>query len=135
MSEPVYFYMLVRTDLKSMTPGRVAAQTSHAANHMSSVASSSGNQNYVDWAHETLQNYGTAIVLDGGSLQEIEQLLEEIEATTHDDTLAGFTLDPSYSVRDGTFTHYVETKTVGWVLTQKNSKAAKLLSKLRLYNG
>jgi peptidyl-tRNA hydrolase len=54
-------YILMRHDLKSMGPGRAAAQASHAANAF--IHKYGKRKDVQSWQKQTKQGFGTAIVL------------------------------------------------------------------------
>ena len=56
-------YILMRNDLDSMKAGRAAAQASHASNAF--IHKFGKNEEVKEWANQTPQGFGTAIVLSG----------------------------------------------------------------------
>lgn len=72
MSENLYLYILIRTDLGSMGSGRACAQCSHASNAF--IKSFGKMDDVVAWSSQTPQGFGTAIVL-GASLDQIFEKL------------------------------------------------------------
>lgn len=109
----IKLYIIVRTDMASMNPGRVAAQTSHAANYFVKVAKELVEcleeqddqfiKNFSEWENETDQGFGTVIVLDGGTKENILQKLEEIDRQY----LTGIVIDPEYPIQDGDYVHII----------------------------
>ena len=110
-------YILVRTDMDSMTPGRIAAQAAHAANMFVGYAEVlkqdlKDNEEpddpfivYFDnWQKQTSDFFGTTIVLNGGTEQDIEQILIELE----DRYITGRVIDPEYPIRDGDTVHILK---------------------------
>ena len=67
MNEEKYLYLLIRTDLGSLGPGRAAAQASHAANAF--IHKYGNTKDAKTWAASTPQGFGTAIVLGVTSQQ------------------------------------------------------------------
>jgi peptidyl-tRNA hydrolase len=65
-----YLYILMRTDLPSMGPGRAAAQASHASNAFWHKYGKTKEAQA--WAASTKQGFGTAIVL-GATLEQIKE--------------------------------------------------------------
>lgn len=136
----IRLYFIVRTDMDSMTPGRVAAQVSHATSHAKQTIENATPHNpsremLKKWEAETSQAFGTAIVLDGN---KIESIVETVEALQDLGIAAGLVLDPTYSIADGDVTHYVPAFTVGWALVDvKNSPtpAITILKGFELYTG
>lgn len=111
MVEKVKLYMLVRTDLASMTPGRIAAQCAHAAHIFVNDIQEywlDGDQeewvvkNYWSWVNSTAQGYGTVIVLNGGTESDIDALMDKEEYYSR------WVIDQEYHLRDGDFTHLIK---------------------------
>lgn len=114
----IRLYFFVRTDMESMTPGRVAAQVSHATSYADQVFNNLGDGNfnkglYDLWGNQTKQNFGTAIILDGCDIEHIKSSLLKLSSLG---IQTGMVIDPSYSVPDGDVTHYLPIETVGWAL-------------------
>lgn len=64
-----YLYIVMRNDLPSLNPGKLAAQAAHVAN----VAVKRGDRKIVRrWERQTTQSFGTTIVL-GAPLAFIEK--------------------------------------------------------------
>lgn len=121
--EDYVLYILPRTDLDSMTPGRIAAQVSHAT----SMFHENTDKKIIKlWAgvheiHEltTYLDFGTVIVLNGGEMNSIMNLLDNI--SKEDLTIPiGLVRDPTYLIQDGEVTHFVDIYTCGYVLINKN---------------
>lgn len=114
-------YILIRTDMASMTTGRIAAQASHASNQFVhdynyDIERLSKNAIYAEevlklktayqeWIKQTGRGFGTVIVKDGGTEKNIRQLLNKIplEDYTHAPVI-----DPEYAIKDGETVHLVE---------------------------
>jgi len=91
MKEP-YLYILMRTDLPSMGAGRAAAQASHAA---SAFAKKYGHtKEYKEWAGETTQGFGTAIVLGVTN----DPMGEIHKAAFHQKFATEQIVDPDYAI-------------------------------------
>jgi peptidyl-tRNA hydrolase len=108
-------YIIMRTDMDSMSVGRIAAQASHAANQFVYDLERKGNSNdalmkrYIAWKNQTLGGFGTVIVLDGYSQELIEDLLYRLEeGNLEQQFFSSVVIDPEYGVRDGDFVHMVE---------------------------
>jgi peptidyl-tRNA hydrolase len=105
-------YIIMRTDMDSMSVGRIAAQASHAANQFVYDLERKGNSNdalmkrYIAWKNQTLGGFGTVIVLDGYNQELIEDVLYRLEE--EEQFFSGVVIDPEYGVRDGEFVHMVE---------------------------
>jgi peptidyl-tRNA hydrolase len=105
-------YIIMRTDMESMTLGRTAAMAAHAANQFVYDLERKGNGNdalmkrYIEWKNQTLGGFGTVIVLDGYNQELIEDVLFRLEE--EEQFFSGVVIDPEYGVRDGEFVHMVE---------------------------
>jgi hypothetical protein len=90
MSEK-YLYILMRTDLGSLSTGRAAAQASHAANAFWHTFGKT--EDAKDWAKQTSQGFGTAIVL-GATIDQIRECL----TNTKGKFLSACVIDPDYAI-------------------------------------
>lgn len=103
-------YIIVRTDLASMTQGRIAAQCAHAANMFVGEARKLidyieyENDPFVlafnEWENQTGDHFGTTIVLNGGTEDEIKAQTYRLNGNY----LTDFVIDPEYPIRDGKHT-------------------------------
>lgn len=139
-------YIIMRTDLESMNPGKAIAQGSHAANQAVKLVKSSttGSILIEEWENQTLNanplgydtgenlGFGTVLTLAGGTMEEIEDLISEIDVKDSA-SFTGFLFDPTYPIRDGKVCHHIPLHTCAWVFTRQGSAAQKLLSKLELH--
>lgn len=138
-------YIIVRKELASMTPGRVAAMASHATslmehNHNLLVSQTEiASPVYEEWVDETTQGYGTAIILQHMNWDEFkENIFAEVEALcslSPEGSMCGIVEDPTYAVKDGLVTHYLPVETCAYVLTYKGSKIANTFLNLKMYDG
>jgi hypothetical protein len=92
-NENLYLYILMRTDLPSLSTGRAAAQASHASNAF--IHKFGGREDVIRWQAQTPQGFGTAIVLSAG-FRDITETIRECHG-------AGFgvcdtVIDPDYVV-------------------------------------
>ena len=70
-------YILMRTDMDSMNPGKAMAQASHASN---AFVFRFGKENLVkQWQGETQQGFGTVLVLDVPGVQ-INDVVHRVNA-------------------------------------------------------
>jgi peptidyl-tRNA hydrolase len=88
-------YILVRNDLASMTPGRVAAQASHASNVFVKDASVMDRKRLKMWEAQTDQGFGTAIVLAASS----KQIDDVLFAAGSKGVMGMWIVDPEYGIR------------------------------------
>lgn len=76
MNEPI-LYLIMRNDIPSLNPGKLAAQAAHCANAAVAAArrsrSSSLKKLLRDWERQSKQDFGTTIVL-GAPRQYIEMM-------------------------------------------------------------
>jgi hypothetical protein len=132
-------YILVRTDTKSLNPGKGMAQVAHAANQLSEMAlrgvKATANaysteqlkdaheshaklkHAYEEWAGEgeDYRGFGTTIVLASEEPdQDFEWVRSEL-ARRQCHVGMGTVVDPTYPVRDGAVTHLVSFPTCMWV--------------------
>lgn len=126
MSEP-RLYILMRTDMDSMTSGKGMAQASHASNaFLDSVPDDITDT----WRSETSQGFGTAIVLAVPSEKNMnEVVLDALE----NGFCAGIVHDPSYPVKDGAVTHLIPVDTCAYVFVKENTVPPESLKELRLH--
>ncbi len=124
-SRPHVLYVIPRTDLDSLNPGKMAAQACHAQRHADTVLGAAAGSDmvrdggteenrtaYAEWCAETAQGFGTTIVLAGGSGDALHALVKEARGLG---LAAGVVHDPTYPIRDGQFTHAIPLDTVVWV--------------------
>ena len=133
MGYPI-LYILMRTDMDSMNPGKGMAQAAHAANQF--VATQAAHPHTFDhmaackeWAH--YNGYGTTVVLSVDSESDLRNAVNGARDEGFD---AGLTTDPTYPVRDGAVTHLIAIPTCGYVFVPNRDAARPhLVSKLRLH--
>ena len=115
----IILYIMVRTDLASMTPGRVAAQVSHATSsfheHVSHHIS-----NYQDGLVERWRSengvFGKTVVLQVYNDNDISKMAN---AMAKEFDPVGIVTDQSYVIRDGQVNITVPMVTCGFFLTSK----------------
>lgn len=122
MIEFPYLLIIMRNDMRSMTPGRCAAQAAHASTAFSTrmekifenentVAAGDQFDSYLDWRDSTTQNFGTTIVAQA-NLSTIEEL--EFLASK-ENLISAMIVDPTYPVRDGQTVHLVSVVTCSYI--------------------
>ena len=114
----IVLYILMRTDLDSMNPGKAMAQSNHAYGAMKKVIRSNlpMQPKYHEWMNSTDQEFGTTLVL-GGSEAKIDNAMAK--AVYHANVLAGWVHDPSYPISDGAVTHHLPLNTCAFVFGTK----------------
>jgi len=110
-------YILMRSDLESLNPGKMVAQGAHAANQ--SVAMLSKDHSiyplYEQWRSSTPCGFGVTLCLDVTG----DQLPPVVEAAYRAGFAAGVTHDPSYPLQDGQVLHTLPLDTCGYVFGHK----------------
>lgn len=132
-------YILVRTDMASMNPGRVAAQASHAPLPLiedliktKNNFSNSFKRDYESWSSQTSQGFGTTIVLDLDTIETIQRIINTAP-NKWANVYSGMVHDPEYAIQDGNVTHLIPIDTCGYILC--NNPLFNDLENFPLYNG
>lgn len=127
-----YLYILMRSDLDSLNPGKMVAQGAHAANQfafeMQKLADVMNEREhnslerrnirlFNQWETSTPQGFGVTICLDVTGVQ----LPLVVAAAKAMNMPAGVTHDPSYPLRDGAVTHLLPLDTCGYVFGEKDN--------------
>lgn len=140
-------YVMIRSDLESMTPGKAAAQVAHAASQ--ACWNLKGDTHYSSWANEPsnefggedhYEGFGTTIVLDGGSFVDTLDIDNYSLYNTFKGIYPlqyGVIKDPTYPLRDGKKTHLIDIVTCWWAFTnnETNPEFAEWLKQFNLYDG
>lgn len=142
MEEPV-LYILMRSDMDSLNPGKAMAQASHATSMFyreiqDNLAGPTMVKLFKKWT-EQADGFGTCIVLDVLSednlydyVDKSDNYFEENDDSQTIMVYSGVVVDPTYPVKDGSVIHLVPVSTCGYVFTTK--KIGDLLFKdLELY--
>lgn len=114
----VRLYILMRTDLASMNPGKAVAQGAHAANQCVAeidITRSDRKDLLTEWETQTRSGFGTTITLGVNE----KTLRERIAIARALDIHAGITHDPTYPLLDGATLHLLPLDTCGYVLAPK----------------
>ena len=106
-------YILMRTDLASMNPGKGMAQAAHASNAF--VHDWDGDEFVEGWQKQTPQGFGTTITLAVPSESALIDMVAIADALGYP---AALVHDPSYPVRDGDVTHLLPIDTCGYVFVR-----------------
>lgn len=131
-------YIIMRTDLESMNPGKAMAQASHASNAFVHEAeklarySKYATEQLEEWRGETQQGFGTVLVL-GGSMNDIEDTATMLEKGEY---ICGVVHDPTYPIKDGDVTHFIPLNTCAYVFVpnkEDDPLARVLLSRFDLH--
>lgn len=123
----LYLYILMRTDLASMNPGKAVAQGAHAANmfgelmatlRFNNKKSNEKVDDFAAWQGDRM--FGTTITLS----VDAKQLQERIAAAQAEGFVAAVCHDPTYPLRDGAYTHLIPLDTCGYVFGEKEALAS-----------
>jgi peptidyl-tRNA hydrolase len=118
----VYLYILMRTDMASMNPGKAVAQGAHAANMFGELMArrrespAKGDhtiKQFAQWQDNRM--FGTTITLS----VNLEQLMAKVEQAITAGFVSGVCYDPTYPLRDGDYTHLIPVNTCGYVFGSK----------------
>ena len=112
-------YILMRTDLDSLNPGKAMAQANHAFGALKQYIRSdpTRQRDYIAWQGTTAQDFGTVIVL-GGNAGDIQEALYRISRHKMS-VVSGWVHDPTYPIRDGEVTHLIPLNTCAFVFGTK----------------
>lgn len=125
------FYILMRTDLESLNPGKAMAQASHAYGALKAmIRTKLFRQNaYVEWMDQTPQEFGTTIVL-GGTKEEIDAAMRLCD--TDRNLIHGWVHDPSYPLIDGAIVHSIPLSTCAFIFGEKRA-CRTIVANMRLH--
>lgn len=106
-------YVLMRTDMESMNPGKGMAQSNHAygavKHHI--LKNIALQPIYLNWMDQTRQEFGTTIVL-GGAENEIQRSMDWVHRYVDPAKfVTGWVHDPTYPITDGEVTHLIPMNT------------------------
>jgi hypothetical protein len=117
--DALVLYILMRTDLASLNPGKAMAQANHAFGALKAAIRSDHvrQRDYLAWQETTAQDFGTVIVL-GGNEGGIQGALDRI-VRHRSLVVSGWVHDPTYPIRDGELTHLIPLNTCAFVFGTK----------------
>lgn len=120
-------YVLMRTDMASLNPGKAVAQGCHAANLMTTMVEDEEDQDsdraisgmVRAWLDQG-NGFGTTIVL-GVNERLMRNTVDNIKNTRalDDRVLAGIVTDDTYPLKDGDALHFVRIDTCAFVFGTK----------------
>jgi len=116
MSDDTFvLYVLMRTDLDSLNPGKAMAQSNHAFGALKSAIRSNimRQKDYIEWQQQTTQDFGTVVVL-GGNVGGIQAALDDITRLKLP-VVAGWVHDPEYPIKDGEVIHVIPLDTCAYM--------------------
>ncbi len=107
-------YILMRTDLDSLGPGKAMAQANHAYGAVRAAIRKNLviQRDFLEWTTQTEQEFGTTIVL-GGTVHEIDTVLYKANKTAL--MVSGWVHDPTYPIEDGGTVHVLPMDTCGFI--------------------
>ncbi len=111
-------YILMRTDLDSMNPGKGMAQAAHAANAFMKDHGDVTVPGVEEWVNETPQGFGTTITL---AVPDAKTLEDTVALAKVYGFPADVIHDPTYPVRDGGVVHLLPLDTCGYVFMPDGS--------------
>lgn len=117
------FYYIPRTDMDSMTPGRIIAQGTHAAHYFSKIMEDVRHLNkemferFNMWKKETSYGFGTAIVLKPNKVtNQIDEFNMLYNRTIgNPSVICNILIDPEYVIVDGDTIHLVPNVITGLI--------------------
>lgn len=119
MSES-YLYIIMRSDLASLNPGKAMAQAAHAANQfiyewylkrLDKKPIEPQLKQIRDWMGD--RGFGTTITLDGGeNWTDIDNIMN---LSARHGLMSSYVTDPGYPVQDGAITHLITLVTCAYV--------------------
>ncbi|MBR19895.1 MAG: hypothetical protein CMA64_07100 [Euryarchaeota archaeon] len=115
-------YILMRTDLDSMNPGKAMAQASHASNafvHNAEPGYNVDEELFNAWQQSTTQGFGTVLVL-GVTEAQMRTAVEVAGSFGVDKFPCGIVHDPTYPLQDGDTTHSIPLDTCGYIFGEKD---------------
>lgn len=119
MGDDLILYILMRTDLASLNPGKACAQASHAANQCVAWGThETVAQDLGAWADA--RGFGTCVVLGAPDVDAMRATVVAAAAAGHH---AGVTHDPEYPLRDGVFTHLIPLDTCAFIFGRRDRLA------------
>lgn len=126
-------YILMRTDMESLNPGKAVAQGSHATSLFEE--DSRGHEDIYfrslrsKWAME--EGFGTTIVLGVNSEIDLKARIETAKKN-HKKVIADVMIDPTYPLRDGNATHLFPVASCGYIFGARED-IAPYIEDLELY--
>ena len=127
-------YILMRTDLDSLNPGKAMAQASHASlmleKRMGFLNESDFMvRNYKEWKAQA-NGFGTTYV-SGGTLTQINKVIQRF--ARRPEIMTGWVIDPTYPVQDGKIVHQLAVNTCAFVFGIKSECVSFGVEELRLH--
>lgn len=119
--EPIYLYILMRTDMASMNAGKAVIQGTHAANQCVFEGRAKQDPDLTrmldKWEAETAKGFGTGIALGVNAASMYTAVMVAKALGFH----AGICHDPSYPLVDGEVCHLIPLDTCAYVFGPKDA--------------
>lgn len=134
----ITLYCVARTDMESMTPGRVAAQISHASTKamfeiLKEDKTTEIYKMFDTWINEA-DGFGTTIVLQPNSNEQEKEFDFLLKSTENNELIhAGKVIDPEYFIKDGKTFHIVENVTTCVYFFGKTQEIKNILGSHKLF--
>ena len=114
-----YLYLLMRTDLASLNPGKAVAQGAHAATKATWLArkSRAHARMLADWEAQTGQGYGVKVSLG----VDENTMRRKVAAAKRLGLLTSVLHDPSYPLQDGATLHLIPLDTCAFVFGPRDA--------------
>jgi len=121
MSEEYRQYLIMRSDLDSLNPGKACAQAAHATDLMAHEMDHYYEHNIPETLFRAYEDakrelgFMTTITLDGGNWANIDNFLATFDFGNKDTSHVVRVFDPTYPIRDGRVTHLIPIYTCAMV--------------------
>ncbi len=127
MNDDPVLYILMRSDMASLTPGKACAQAAHASTMLECYLRWEGSMGknqelYHEWSKGS--DFGTTIVI---SVKNDIYLYDYVKSAKDLKIVAGDVVDPSYPLADGEFTHKVPVVTCAYIFGRLEDVAPLLI--------
>lgn len=121
IENPYALYILMRTDLNSLNPGKAMAQANHVYGALKKrVRTHLGLQKeFLEWMNQTDQEFGTTLTY-GAMEGDIKRVLDKASRLYGKTTMSGWVHDPSYPLRDGEVTHLIPLNTCAFLFARRD---------------
>lgn len=132
MDNPYVLYILMRSDMASLNPGKAMAQAAHAANHFIDHNKLTLKKEIHEWCYCGTYSFGTTIVLEVNEEELDFQIGRSFNVFPITTLTRGRILDPTYPIKDGEVTHILPVRTCGYIFGRKD-ELSPYVGHLKLY--
>lgn len=135
MEKNEILYILMRSDMASLNPGKAMAQASHASNQFifnsyKFIPEGPELSAVKRWQNQTKFGFGTVLVLDAFDESGI---FYAIENARKEELICDLVIDPSYPLIDGDYIHHI-TDVLTCCYIFSDSGKLEILENFPLYN-